>query len=233
MTDIPPSADNPSSTTTPIEQPKETPKIDYNSEYTVRFAKAKAEAEAGGFKYEHPNRAAIGWKVHLAVPDDPQDQLTSRIAEFVDRRRLSFKVGKGGSTEDGKGMTIYIGDRDAMEDFASELNGMFGEEIPEQRGDALDSDMPIVGNVWARFENTKDYKRNVIEKEDIVFKTVKEAKYLQYGPHGVPALRADAMDQLRGTDEGKPTGKQMRERAVTALTEDYGAFFTGTRNHPV
>lgn len=202
----------------PIETPK-AEKINYDTEYLERFKRVKLEAEARGLRYEHPSKAGIGWKIHLAVPHEPSDTLTAKIANFLDSKRVLFKIGKGGTQEEGKGMTIYVGDRDSMEDLANEINATFGSEIPEQRGGALKSDMPIVGNVWARFENMRDFIKN------------KDNKYVQYGPSGVPALFVDATNSQWGSPENKPTREIMRNNSITTLTEDYGTFFTGTREH--
>lgn len=203
----------------------ENERIDYNREYVERFAKAKAEAEAKGLKYEHPSRDGIGWKIHLAVSDTfPPNPLTQRIAEFIQAHRLSFKVGKGGTEEGGKGMTIYVGDRDTTEDLAQELTDYFGDEIPEPRGDVLVDDMQVVGRVWGRFENELDASRNPRLRE------FGDQKYSYYGSDGVPWL---SKDYRHWSDPNQFTQQQRRERGVNALTEDYGAFFTGTRNHPV
>ncbi len=196
-------------------------RIDYDREYTERFARAKAEAVGKGLKYEYPDKAGVGWKIHLAVSHNPNDPLTARIAAFTHMHRFVYKIGQGGSQEEGKGMTIYVGDRDTTEDLAQDLMDAFGKEIPEPIGDVLGEDMGIVGKVWGRFENQGDLIRNA-----------RREKYLQYGPSGIPQLKDDARD-LWANPEDKLTKDERRQHAIVVLTEDYGAFFTGTRNHPL
>lgn len=195
---------------------------DYDASYVARFGMLKLMTERRGLKlkYEYPNEAGIGWKIHLAVSHDPTDPLTRKIADFIDKRRFVYKIGHGGYQEEGKGMTIYVGDRDTTEDLANDLTDTFGDEIPEPKGDVLGDDMQVVGKVWARFENQGDAIRNTGTD-----------KYRQYGSQGVPALKKD--DDLWENPEDKLTNDEKRQHSVAALTEDYGAFFTGTRNHPV
>jgi hypothetical protein len=40
-------------------------RIDYDREYRERFEKAKQQAEAKSLKYNYPQKAGIGWKIHL------------------------------------------------------------------------------------------------------------------------------------------------------------------------
>ena len=214
------------------EPPEDKTAIDYNAEYTARFAQAKLQAEAKGLRYEYPTRAGVGWKIHLAVSDNPEDALTGRVAAFIDEHRFRYKVGHGGTQEDGKGMTIYVGDRDTMEDLAQQLNDAFDDEIPEPRGDVLGDDMQVVGKIRARFENTQDMRVNgtkPIISNGMATRT--DPKYVQYGPHGVPYLSIDAPRTLWG--EPKLSSSEGRVNSIAALTQDYGAFFTGTRNHLV
>jgi hypothetical protein len=212
------------------EPPKDKPLIDYNSEYTARFIEAKTQAEAKGLRYEHPTQAGIGWKIHLTVSDNPQDELTKRVAAFIDGRRFLYKVGHGGTQEDGKGMTIYVGDRDTTEDLAKQITDTFGDEIPQPRGDVLGDDLLVMGRIMARFENTKDSRINKIKQTTVNgMGTSTDPKYVQYGPRGVPFLYVDASN----TTWGGLSKDDARQNSIAALTEDYGAFFTGTRNHPI
>ena len=193
-------------------------KVDYNKEYTERFARAKAEAEVKGLRYEYPKKAGVGWKIHLSVVPDINNPLTAEVANFTAKKRYVFKVGRGG-TEQQKGMTIYIGDRDTLEDFARELMERFGEKIPEPQGDILIDDVQIEGRVWARFENVIDLARNPVTPDGF-------PRYHQYGSKGLPYLGSDVAKSLWGE---APSREIKLKNARQALESDYGAFFTGTR----
>lgn len=217
-------------TTPKADPPKDKTPVDYNAEYATRFAGAKAQAEAQGLRYEYPTRAGVGWKIHLAVSDNPEDALTSRVAVFIDEHRFLYKVGHGGTQEDGKGMTIYVGDRDTIEDLAQQLTDVFGDEIPEPKGDVLGDDLRVMGKIMARFENTKDSKINGTRQVTVNgMGTSTDPRYVQYGPRGVPFLYVDA----NATTWGGLSNDDARKNSITALSQDYGAFFTGTRNHPI
>jgi len=195
--------------------------INCDQEYIERFARAKSEAEAKGLRYEYPNSAGVGWKIHLNVSPNKEDTLTGEVSSFLNSNRVKFKVGRSGGQE-GKGMTIYIGDRDTMEDLAQELFDTYGERIPQATGETLTDDMAVVGMIRARFENTSDYTRNPGGQ-----------KYAQYGFAGIPYLWIDYHNNQWPTSEGKLSRGQKINNSVTALANDYGTFFTGTRNHPI
>lgn len=196
--------------------------VDYNKEYVERFSKAKTRAEEKGFRYEYPNRAGIGWKIHLNVPPIATEKITSDIVVFLKGKRFFFKVGRS-SGQEGKGMTIYVGDRDTMEDLANELDTLFGGKILPPVEETLTDDIPVVGKVRARFENVGHHLKDQFGED----------KYHQYGSLGVPYLLKDVRKSLYEEPDKRPTTEQRAKDATTALVKDYGAFFTGTRNHPI
>ena len=98
---------------------------------------------------EKPYR--YGWKIHLTLPHDLEDARTKEVVEFCKERELVHKVGTGGFMEDGKGVTIYVGSRDNLEQVSHELHSR-GLAPLEAMGEVLETDHKVVGNVWARFD---------------------------------------------------------------------------------
>lgn len=195
-------------------------KIDYDREYVERFERAKKEANSQGLKYEYPTKAGRGWKIHLAIADIPTDPLTERVAAFTDQHRFVYKIGKGGLTEDGKGMTIYIGDRNSTVGFARELTTHFGKELPAPQGDVLSDDTQLDGNVWGRFDihrigNNSSVPLNLPE-------------FHQYGGNGIPYLWNDMDLLIHWNNPTEETELEVKQRAHTVLSKALGVFYIGT-----
>ena len=92
-----------------------------------------------------------GWKIHLTLPHDASHPQTQQIVDFCNARGLIHKVGVGGTAEEGKGVTIYVGARDKLHQVAHEIHSL-GLATLAAVGDALETDHRVVGNVWARFD---------------------------------------------------------------------------------
>ena len=187
---------------------------DYHKEYPRRFRAAQTKAHSKGWYYEYPNRASVGWKIHLNVPPDPHNPITQKIAKLTQERRFAYKIGR--SDQEGKGITIYIGDKDTTDAFAEELNQTVGADLPSPSGEILTDDIPLCGNVWGRFEATH--------------LQTKYGPLHQYGSKGIPYLKHD-MGNLSGLETSTAfasTPEEARKRADRALREHFGVFYTGT-----
>ena len=92
-----------------------------------------------------------GWKIHLTLPHDPEDPGTKKVVHFCKERGLLHKVGEGGRMEEGKGVTIYVGSRDRLENIAHAIHSA-GLAPIEAMGEVLETDTRVIGNVWARFD---------------------------------------------------------------------------------
>jgi len=178
-------------------------------------AEAAAARQAGVAYSEAPYP---GWKIHLNVARDFNDPVTRAIGDFLYGQDLQFKIGMGG--EEGKGMTVYVGSRDRLEAVAAEINRRFGNQLGPIAGDALVDDLPVAGNVAARFAPQGD-------------------GWHQYGykSPGLPLLKADH-DLLATMQIGDPAAVGMatfqaqlsRAQAVARRRafDEYGAYYVGT-----
>jgi hypothetical protein len=179
-----------------------------------------------GIPFETPKSPYAGWKIHLAVEDNKYNALTQAVAEHLVQNKSTFKIGLGGTTEDGKGMTIYLGDRDTMLAEARDLERKFGSLLPKI---PLDSDAAyddeLIGNtgaIGARF--------------DISNKGFAMQDWHQYGYRGIPFQnRYMCPFQTFRTElkELPPDHQALKLDEVQAdmrkqLTDKYGAFFAGT-----
>ncbi len=189
-------------------------KIDYKREYLERFDKAQRGAEARGLKYKHPGKVGLGWKIHLNLSDDPKDPLTESVARFTTDERYAYKVGQGGEQEEGKGMTIYIGDRDTLNEFAQKLDKAFGNQLRPAMGQVMHDDMQIEGNVWARFE--------------VGGLVTPQGELHQYGYHGISFLVKDYSRVLDNWRNDTITWDEGYARANEVLEAEFGAFYTGS-----
>jgi hypothetical protein len=182
--------------------------------------------QQNGIPFKTPTNPYAGWKIHLAVRDNKNDALTQAIAEHLVQNKMTFKVGLGGLTEDGKGMTIYVGDRDTMLAEARNLEREFGNRLPKipLDSEAAYSDELIgtTGAIGARF--------------DVCTKGFAMQDWHQYGYHGVPFQNyyMDRYQTFRTELRDSPTEQQalkldeVKAAMRKQLTDKYGAFFAGT-----
>ena len=86
-----------------------------------------------------------GYKIHIPCVDSTEDPLTRRIADFLDQKfglktnnakqyqAGFYKVGSGGETLDGKGITLYgrTQSMQEMQELAQEIEQKFGKELAD------------------------------------------------------------------------------------------------------
>jgi hypothetical protein len=146
-----------------------------------------------------------GWKLHLnPVPGSEQ-----AISDYLTEKGIPHKVGWSGG-QVGKGITVYVGAKDAANTLANDLNSRFDDALKDAEGEVLYDDTPIAGKIWGRFD---------IGRKDVDFH--------QYGKDGVPLLNVD-MGQLRYAKDRSGAVEDARDRADAILKQRYGAFYTGT-----
>jgi len=146
-----------------------------------------------------------GWKLHLnPVPGSEQ-----AISDYLTEKGIPHKVGQN-SDQVGKGMTVYIGAKDAANALANDLNSRFNDSLKDAEGEVLYDDTPLAGKVWGRFDIGK-----------------KDADFHQYGKEGIPFLAED-MGQLNYAKDRTGASDEARNRADAILKRRYGAFYTGT-----
>jgi ribosomal protein S25 len=146
-----------------------------------------------------------GWKLHLnPVPGSEKD-----ISDYLTEKGVPHKVGRN-SDQSGKGMTIYVGAKDAATELATDLDARFGSVLNDAEGDALNDDVPLAGKVWGRFDIGQ-----------------KDPEFHQYGKAGVPFLNDD-MGQLGFAEDRAAAAEEARKRADAILKARYGNFYTGS-----
>ena len=109
-----------------------------------------------------------GYKIHIPCVDSTEDSLTRKIADFLDQKfglktntakqyqAGFYKVGSGGETADGKGITLYgrTQSMQEMQELAKEIEEKFGQELSECiKKNNINPEDPIqlTQNVRARF----------------------------------------------------------------------------------
>nr|MDP9196926.1 hypothetical protein [Pseudomonadota bacterium] len=92
-----------------------------------------------------------GWKLHLQVVSRLEDQLTYAIHRLLEDRKTDHKVGHRGETEDGKGMTIYVGSFDRAAALARELSKTFKPVPMTADAEAARQELPVAQGVCMRF----------------------------------------------------------------------------------
>jgi hypothetical protein len=189
-------------------------------QYESLMEKARELAKGKNLLYKEPSRKDVGWKLHLNVDDTPA--LAQEISAFLTKAGILHKVGKS-SGQEGKGMTIYVGPRDAAEDVARRIDRYFGDRLPAAGGDVLVDDTPFsndagsISKIWGRFDEAQS------------------SDFHQYGSKGLPYLKVDVNNWIFDARRNEPGRKEQydreaSQRAHERLLKDYGAFYTGTRN---
>ena len=103
-------------------------KTKYNSE-DPRFEehKQKSGLSMENYYFSSKNRRSYDWKLHLDVVPNRDHPTTKAISEMLERLDISHKVARGG--ENGKGMTIYVGNYADTLRLSKEINARFGKDI--------------------------------------------------------------------------------------------------------
>jgi len=188
----------------------------YMKDHLARIEQARQDAEAKGLPF-HYDKPSEGWKIHLNVPADKNAPLTKTITDYLDRERISYKVGKAGD-QTGKGMTIYVGPRDELEKVAAKLDKELGKVLPEAEGDAARMNEHLTRSITARFD--------VHDKPDGI------SYDKESGINGIPVARAQSggvNSNIKLLDLSPDEIEQIRASARAAFEDRYGAFFTGTK----
>jgi GNAT superfamily N-acetyltransferase len=145
---------------------------------------------------------ASGWKLHLTVAPENIDVAREKLRELG----ITFKHEAGGTHEDGKDFTVYLGSKDKADSVANQINDTLGDLLADPQGDVLGDDMPMVGKVMGRFDAERG------------------SEFHQYGTQGIPALLEDVKNNF---------GKKLKDldytKARQKLAAKYGEFFTGTK----
>lgn len=97
----------------------------------------------------------VGWKIHISGPENLSDPLAQKVLSYAAKNDLPVKFGRHGGQE-GKELTLYPGSRDTLERVALDLEEM-GINDPKYtpKGEALNHDIKVRGNVQARFDSGK------------------------------------------------------------------------------
>lgn len=143
---------------------------------------AEKEILLNGRHYDFKNN---GFKLHIPVVADIKDKLTLEITQFLDEQfgtssnyrasgqgRVSangtgnlYKVGAGGCSIDGSGITVYgrTSSRNELEKIAKELEVRFGDRIAEcMKNNNItfrDSDVLMTPHITSRFSGYNVYDR--------------------------------------------------------------------------
>ncbi len=106
-------------------------KAKYNSE-DPRFEehKQKSGLKIENYYYSSKTRTSdADWKLHLDVVPNRNHPTTKAISEMLEKLDIEHKIAKGG--ENGKGMTIYVGNYADTLRLSKEINARFGKEIEQ------------------------------------------------------------------------------------------------------
>ncbi len=104
-------------------------KAKYNSE-DPRFEehKQKSGLKIENYYYSSKTRTSdADWKLHLDVVPNRNHPTTKAISEMLEKLDIEHKIAKGG--ENGKGMTIYVGNYADTLRLSKEINARFGKDI--------------------------------------------------------------------------------------------------------
>ena len=136
-----------------------------------------------------------GWKIHIPVDPDNYDDVTKFLDEYTDNKtKYVYKHLSGGTHEQGKDYTIYIGNRREMERVAQDIEDRIGDLIIDapDGADVFKTDEQI-GKLHARFD---------IAQGDV------EGYFHPYGPDGIQWLARDFNQMQYGGGIDKVVAEQ-------------------------
>ena len=92
-----------------------------------------------------------GWKFHLDVVPNRNHPVTKAVSEFLLDLNVSHKIASGG--ENGKGMTVYVGSYDDVNQLAEVIQERFGKDIyePPVYTDQKEQEYAFQPTVYGRF----------------------------------------------------------------------------------
>ncbi len=104
-------------------------KAKYNSpEPRSEEHKQKSGLKIENYYYSSKARTSdADWKLHLDVVPNRNHPTTKAISEMLEKLDIEHKIAKGG--ENGKGMTIYVGNYADTLHLSKEINARFGKDI--------------------------------------------------------------------------------------------------------
>jgi len=148
-------------------------------------------------------RRTDGWKLHLNVSEDANDPLTQAISKNLTALGVKHKVGRS-SGQAGKGMTIYVGSKDAARAIAARLE----KEHTLPAGINLPEDVRWSQGVNARFDISS-----------------RNSDFHQYGVGGTPVFHEDVKNVWPPNLGFTAANASKADRALVKL---YGSFYTGS-----
>lgn len=175
------------------------------------FAKPQVSVEEalqrmqGSQKTPQGLRPNAGWKLHLGV--DPEDR--EAVNQYLSKTGLSFKQGFNAGQE-GKDFTIYVGSKNAAVKAAQDIHSNIGDKINPPKGEVLNDDTKLAGNVMGRFDAAGDND------------------FHQYGKNGIPLLNSDVQNRMYGGDFNE---QQALKNSDTILKNKYGSFYSGSEEN--
>ena len=102
-------------------------------------------------------REGRGWKLHLTV--NPEN--IAAATESLRNLGVLFKHESGGTHEEGKDFTIYIGSKAKAARIAGEISKGMADLLAEPQGDVLKDDTPMASRVMGRFDVGDPYHQYV------------------------------------------------------------------------
>lgn len=94
-----------------------------------RFAEheQKSGLKTKNYYYSPQQKRNPDWKLHLDIVPNRDDPTTKAISEFLEKLDVEHKIAHGG--DNGKGMTIYVGNYADIVRLSREINQRFGDKI--------------------------------------------------------------------------------------------------------
>lgn len=108
-----------------------------------------------------------GWKLHLDVVPNRDNETTRAVSEFLEQLEVDHKIAKGG--ENGKGMTIYVGGYEDAFKLSKEIKQLFGKNIVEppiytdQKGEETDFNNIVTGRFYLQDIFQTQYPRSSVK----------------------------------------------------------------------
>lgn len=173
--------------------------------------------EAVQYAREHPEDTKItagfnpntGWKIHFS----PNLENVAEISNYLKENGYYHKYLSGGWPSEGKAFTVYLGSRQMMEKWTTELERDFsGKLLPA----LAENEETVTPHISARFTS--------VDKDE-----TGQNLFHQYGVHGMSACYATIAKRAKERLP-YPTGEEavgIATEAYDELTKRYGSYFHG------
>jgi hypothetical protein len=189
-------------------------------EKTVRAeAQEVADNVFSGTNGIRKTKPGEGWKIHIPADPDNYDE----INDYLTNQGYKYKNLQGGTHNDGKDFTVYIGSRTDVENAAKQIESDIGNLIaaPPKGGDVTETDEAF-GKLWIRFEVIRGPRKRSLTDTML-------PEFHQYGPGGISLLQDDviqrSMDSMTGNPWTQAQVDEAIERAKARAYEIYGDDF--------